>query len=288
MADIYFENNISDEVGLPMEVLVQDSNTGPIEVAEHWHTCFELLYFLEGEAIQLINREQSAARQGDIVLIRSGDIHALWCPQQIHTRVFVLKFMPSVIDFRYQNFRQPRHLFGFLNQKKRSPVYSPNLDQQQAIRRMLEEIETEYRNRQPGFDLCIRGLILQLVGTLVRRQSIVTIPDLFEPESFEQMNLVIDYMEQHFNQELSLRDIAALTNMNYSYMSRLFKKLTGRNFKQYLDYIRVSEVSRLILETRQSLSQISGACGFSCPQAMTRTYSRMLGFPPSELRKVKK
>ncbi|MFQ9873192.1 MAG: AraC family transcriptional regulator [Oscillospiraceae bacterium] len=288
MADIQFESHISDEIGFPVEVLIQDSDRGPIEVAEHWHTCFELLYFLEGQALQWINREQSTARQGDIVLIRSGDIHAIKCPEQVHTRIFVLKFMPSVIDLRYQNSRQPRHLFGFLNQKKSTPVYSPNPEQQREIQQILGEIETEYQRRQKGFELCIRGLILQLVGLLVRSQILVTIPGLFEPESFEQMNLVIDYMEQHFSQELSLRDIAALTNMNYSYMSRLFKKLTGRNFKQYLDYIRVSEVSRMILESRRSLTDISGACGFSCPQAMTRTYTRMLGFAPSELRKVKK
>ncbi len=118
MADIQFESHISDEIGFPVEVLIQDSDRGPIEVAEHWHTCFELLYFLEGQALQWINREQSTARQGDIVLIRSGDIHAIKCPEQVHTRIFVLKFMPSVIDLRYQNSRQPRHLFGFLNQKK--------------------------------------------------------------------------------------------------------------------------------------------------------------------------
>ncbi len=285
LPDVYFENIISDETGFPFEVLTQEGAGRSITVNEHWHTCFELLYFLEGEARQWINGQESQAHKGDIVLLRSGDIHGLRSSPAVPTRIFVLKFMPSVVDVRYLHSRQPRHLMGFLNRTADAPVYSLTDGEQEAIRSYLSQIEREYQSGEKGADLFIRGYILQLMGFLIRSRVIVTLPDLFEPESFRQMNTIIEYMEQNFSEEITLSSVARITSMNYSYMSRYFKKLTGRNFKQYLDYIRVSEVSQLLLESDRSMTDIAGACGFSCPQAMTRTYTRMLGFPPSVLRK---
>lgn len=288
MAGIHFESDVSDEAGFPVEVLTQDSARRPIDVGEHWHTCFELLYFLEGEASQWINGQESHAKKGDVVFLRSGDIHGFRCDPDTRTRIFVLKFMPSVVDGRYLHFRHLRYLFGFLNRQGSRSVYSLSDEDQAVIRTFLTRIEREYQETERGFEFYVKGLILELLGFLVRRQVVITLPELSEAESLRRIDEITAYMEAHFSEEISLSDAARITGMNYSYMSRYFKKLTGRNFKQYLDYIRVSEASQLLLETDQSVTSIAGLCGFSCPQAMTRTYTRMLGFPPSTLRKVKK
>lgn len=283
---IRFENILQD--AFPIEIFEQDSALSPIDVADHWHDCFELLYMLEGEAVQWVNGRKLTLHPEDILLLHSGDIHATVCDSRRHTRIFVLKFMPSVLDARYTQPYAPIHLAGFINAtpEERRPLCEAHAD---FVRPRLEAIATEKKAQQPGADLYIRSYILLLAGYFVRQGLIRTLSDAASETSpykpLSSINQMIQYMEERYSEDVSLRDIARLTHMNYAYASRYFKKLTGRNFKQYLDYIRVSEATRLLLYTPDSITQIAAKCGFSCSQAMARTYARMTGQPPSALRR---
>ena len=243
---------------------------------------------LEGEAVQWVNGRKLPLGQGDILLLHSGDIHGTLCDPRQHTRIFVLKFMPSVLDARYTRPYSPIHLAGFINatSQERHPLGETDAA---FIRPILQAIAAENERRQSGADLYIRSYILLLAGYFVRQGFIRTLgdpaADKIPLRLSPSINRMIQYMEEHYSEDISLEDISQLVHMNYAYASRYFKKLTGRNFKQYLDYIRVSEATLLLLHSPDSITQIAAKCGFSCSQAMARTFSRMTGHPPSALRR---
>ena len=278
---IRFENELSDGGELPVEIFEQDTARAPVEVEEHWHDCFELLYVLCGEAEQWVNGARFRLCAGDILLLYSGDVHATRCMDGGRTRIFVLKFMPSILDARLSRPYTPVHLAGFLNREGRTAPLEPA--HQAVIRPLLEELEAEYRRREPGYAFYIRSGILRLTGYFVRSGIIRTLSIDGPGPQAEWISRILRYMEEHYRDPLTLRDIAGMAHMNYSYASRYFKRLTGRNFKQYLDYIRVSEATLCLLEGT-TVAETATRCGFSGPQAMARTYTRILGFPPTAIR----
>lgn len=109
-------------------------------------------------------------------------------------------------------------------------------------------------------------------------------PDQPPPEA-EAVDHIVQYMEEHFSEEITLKNIADLAHLNYTYASRYFKRLTGRNFKQYLDYIRTTEATMRLLAGGRSVTEVAEECGFASPQAMTRTYTRIMGYPPSLMKR---
>ena len=277
-----FESDLNDSV-FPVEIFTQDTDKGPVVADEHWHDCFELLYMLEGKARQWVNGQCFIMETGDILLLHSGDIHSTSCPDDVHTRIFVLKFMPSVLDARYTHAYTPIHLAGFLNRNNTSVPL--DIADRNILAPILQEIQQEYEAQQPGCDFYIKSCILRLVGYLVRRGIIRTLSgDRPEPAA-ENLGCIIQYMEEHYAEDITLEDIAGMAHMNYSYASRYFKKLTGRNFKQYLDYIRVTEATiRLLGGT--SVTETARLCGFSCTQALDRTFRRIMGCPPTAVKRA--
>ena len=100
---IRYENELTEDSRFPVEIFEQNSDRGPVWVDDHWHECFELLWMREGTAEQRVNGRLLPLAQDDILLLYSGDVHATRCPEDQRVRIFVLKFMPSVLDARYSH-----------------------------------------------------------------------------------------------------------------------------------------------------------------------------------------
>ena len=279
---LIFENQLNNHMEFPVEAFIQDNSIQEVSVPEHWHECFELLYILEGEALQRVNANTFEVKSGDFLFLYNGDIHATYCSNNVKTRIFVLKFMPSVIHSDFLNTYGSKYLIPFL-----SPDYSIShlTDVQKSIiQKLFSQIESEIVTENSGYQLFVRGYILQLLGFLTREE--IVLPFINSHTYAENKNLesILAYIETNFNKDLNLGDISMISNMNYSYTSRYFKQITGKNFKQYLDYVRIAEVNRLLFETDHAITEIANFCGFSSSQALCRTYKRLMGISPSKMR----
>jgi AraC-like DNA-binding protein/ligand-binding sensor protein len=84
------------------------------------------------------------------------------------------------------------------------------------------------------------------------------------------------------DQELTLESVAAALGVSNGHLSRLFKRIVGVPFRQYLVSLRVEMACHLLLEPLQNVSQVSQKCGFSTPAYFARVFRNSTGFTPSE------
>lgn len=73
---------------------------------------------------------------------------------------------------------------------------------------------------------------------------------------------VIEYINQHLSEKLSLQQLADLTHMSLSTFQRFFKRNTAMNPMEYVMMCRVDTARRLLREGKLSKTQIAAACGF--------------------------
>lgn len=276
-----FEELLTNKSVFPLDAFIQDTAFHAVQVVEHWHDCFEILYMLKGEAIQKINNHEFYARQGDVILVKSGDIHSTNCNGTTRTQILVIKFMPSIVDIRYFKLDGSKYVAAFINKELKS-INNMNETSRVEMQNILCQIYREYTQQNKAFDLQIRGYIYELI-TLLVRNDVITIPDqTVRDYDIKRMAPVLQYMEQNYNQQLTLEDIADILHMNYSYVSKFFKKITGKTFKQYLDYIRICEADKQIIDNVDYVYRIAQNCGFSSVQAFNRVYKRIRGYAPTD------
>ena len=99
---------------------------------------------------------------------------------------------------------------------------------------------------------------------------------------------IIDYINEHYAENISLDSIASVYNTTPKYISKVFKERIGTNFIDYLANIRIEEAKKLLTETNKSLWDILIETGFNNRNTFIRTFKKITGLSPSDYRKNKK
>jgi two-component system response regulator YesN len=95
---------------------------------------------------------------------------------------------------------------------------------------------------------------------------------------------VIEYINAHYMEQLSLKQVADIFFINAAYLGRVFQKTTGMNFKEYVNKIRISEAKKLLLQTDKLIYEIAGEVGFTESSYFIVKFSQEVGKSPSEYR----
>jgi AraC-like DNA-binding protein/ligand-binding sensor protein len=93
-----------------------------------------------------------------------------------------------------------------------------------------------------------------------------------------------EYIYEHHTEELSLARAAKAVNMSTFYFCKMFKKVTGINFTDYLSRVRIEKAKNLLLNPNLRVSEIAFEVGFQSLTHFNRVFKKLLGQSPTEYR----
>lgn len=136
--------------------------------------------------------------------------------------------------------------------------------------------------------LAARGCVTQFIAYLIKysetRESLVGTP---APCShlYESLAKSISFIEENFNEKLSLRDMAQPMGLSPVYFGRIFKKNTGLTPFQYLMKVRIEAAKHFLKSTTYSLKEIAELTGFSSEHYFSLCFKNVEKMPPGSFRK---
>ena len=101
----------------------------------------------------------------------------------------------------------------------------------------------------------------------------------------KDINKALEYIEIHYAESLSLNVLAEEVHMNPYYFSSFFKKSTGKNFKDYVNQIRLKHAVTLLLDTDKKVYEIAMDVGFGDARAFNDAFQKTYGETPAGYRK---
>jgi YesN/AraC family two-component response regulator len=93
-----------------------------------------------------------------------------------------------------------------------------------------------------------------------------------------------EFIKQHQTEDLSLGQVAKAVNTSTFYFCKMFKKITGLNFTDYLSRIRIENAKNLLLNPNLRISEIAYEVGFQSLTHFNRMFKRIVGQSPTEFR----
>ena len=108
------------------------------------------------------------------------------------------------------------------------------------------------------------------------------------PEDTQRLSLVMNiqrYVESHIGQRLTLEDLSQEFHLSQSYLSHLFKAITGSSVMGYVNAYRLLLAKRYLAQTDWEIGKIVEACGFSDNSNFSRSFKQTTGLSPSQFRK---
>jgi two-component system response regulator YesN len=106
----------------------------------------------------------------------------------------------------------------------------------------------------------------------------------YVPENEKRFNRIIGYINSHYAEKISLRDLANEFCFNKNYICSLFKKYTGNTFSHYILNRRIDESKKLLESTNLPLRIIAEETGFSDDGYFNRVFKAICGVPPHQYR----
>jgi len=100
-----------------------------------------------------------------------------------------------------------------------------------------------------------------------------------------RLRRVLDYIEDHLEDSLSLTEMSAIACLSPFHFSRCFKRSMGIGLHRYVVQRRIERARRLILETDLSLAHIAAVVGFDSQASLTSRFSRQVGITPGRFRR---
>ena len=241
----------------------------------HRHEDFsEIFILLEGSGKYTIGGRLYELNEGDIVLCNQGVLH-----DEFPAKGNVYKTLAVGISGLYIPELRP----GLLIDPSRTPVLrrSEQTQEVQEICMMMEKYAVSGEGRNLRF---VHKLLLAVIELL---RSIVRSVEISSKEVDPLCVAVEQYLNEHFGENVTLEETAKQFFVSSWHLSRVFKKETSYNFKQYLLRLRLGEAQMRLSSTEDSIAEISRDCGFHDPAYFTRLFTRHIGLSPRRYRKMR-
>jgi len=105
-----------------------------------------------------------------------------------------------------------------------------------------------------------------------------------EPQKRNVVKKAVQYINENYNQDLSLTEITKIIFMSPDYFSRLFKKETGCTYADYLTRIRIEEARKFLTNPSYSIAEVGKKVGYLDPNYFSKVFKKIVGLPPTEYR----
>jgi AraC-like DNA-binding protein/ligand-binding sensor protein len=92
------------------------------------------------------------------------------------------------------------------------------------------------------------------------------------------------YIWENYTRKISLQEVAEASGLSAPYFSTVFKEEMGENLSSYLNRLRVDKAAAMLAETKLSLSEIAGSCGFEDQSWFSKIFKSYTGMSPGKYR----
>ena len=97
---------------------------------------------------------------------------------------------------------------------------------------------------------------------------------------------IMEIIEKHYREDLSLEMISDTLGLPYSSMSKLFKKKVGEGFVEYITRIRIEDSIELLKDESLSIDAISRSVGYANTPTFIRNFKKIKGVSPGKYRSL--
>lgn len=230
------------------------------------YASFLLLYTCQGRGELEYDGKKYFLNENDLFLIDCRKPHIYGTKGEFWNHLD-LHFFGGISEYFYQE-----------NFSGKNPVFhcQQPVNYQNQLEKILM-IHTGYSMRR-DFELshCIEELLLQILDYVETPQELAEIPDNFR--------FLINYLERHFQKEISLEDMAKLAGVSKYHLCRKFKQYTGFSPKEYLIHLRILQAETLLQDTELPGYKIGILVGLPNEANFIGHFKKKNGMSPGEYR----
>lgn len=252
----------------------------------HWHAELEIVVIKKGTGLISVDFDKRTVTSGDIVFIRPGQLHSI---EQYSTRVMeyeniILK--PELLISGETDLCARQFITPLMKGELRCAAFlTPAVPGYPEISDCISHIDYLCERQPNGYQLAVKGFLFQLLFLLISHQQKKSAIPALQTKSLEKIKTILKYVEEHYDEHITIDDMAALTFYSKSHFMKFFKAHMGTGFIEYLNDYRLTIAERLLRTSDASVLEIAEKSGFDNLSYFNRIFKRKYGQSPRKQRR---
>lgn len=263
--------SVSLETGIEMRFM--ETSNGFKQFKSHWHDYMELIFITQGSLTLNLGDRQTVAFANELVIIPPKQLHA-GVPGENGVKIYSI-FL-DIDALSNKTFISDVFFKPLLDGKL---CFVDTTTRPEIINATRELIEAKNRANS----IFTQGKIYELIGLIFEHSDLNN-----KSTSSIKMQQILEYIQNHYLEDISAKNICVEFGYTESHLCRMFKKHTGLTISKFVQTLRIENAKKLLQETDMDINQISEACGFLDFSYFCRCFRGFVRYTPSNFRKKMK
>ena len=261
------------DVSFNIRTISIDAASSSYLTKTHFHDDIEVITVSQGEIICNIEGTVISLTKGQSILINQNVLHNVDIASASATFTY--------LQFNISDFLSTTNTVHIYN-KDNVKYYIDDNHRDLSI--LFGDILDEYTKQSDNYEIYIHSCILKLI-VYMSRLNIINIRKLSGKNTDDIVYNTIKYLQDNYNQPLTLDKISKEFNISKYHLSHVFKKVTGSTIMEFLTTIRFSHIEVLLIQTNKNISQIAYECGFPSIQHFNKIFKKTKGLSPTQYKR---
>ena len=256
------------------------------DVPWHWHEEIELVYLSKGTLQCAVGNRRFPLRKGEALFINTGIPHAFFEESGIPYEESDIVFHPRLIYGDVGSIFYEKYILPLMRCPSMAGfAFRKDLDWQREAALSIKEAVTVCRTKPELYEFTVREALTNVFTLLLRHNS----GELQQTEArssflMERVKRMLDYFHSHYQESISVEQLAKQANICKRECQRDFKKVLSLTPTQYFEQYRLAMSLRLLTESSCSIIEIADQCGFQSPSYFTKLFREKYGVTPTAFR----
>lgn len=146
------------------------------------------------------------------------------------------------------------------------------------LKDIFKSLNKHWKNKFQGYQLICNSLLQQLIFEVYNSNR-------FDNISYNIVNKieeVINYIHNNLNTKISVLKLSQISELNYSYLSFVFKQITGYNANEFINRLKIDRAKELLSEGNMKVKDIAHIVGFEDEFYFSRVFKKIEGVSPAK------
>lgn len=251
----------------------------------HYHPEIELVYVNGGNGKRQIGSHLSYYRQGDLILIGSNLPHCGFTDACTgNTSESVVQMKSDFLGSDFFDIPEMKNIQRLFQKAQGGIAFSGNTKKKIGEKIEILEYKSDFQRL-----LAILNILNELAAS--NEYQILNAESLSmetQTKENDRINVIFNHVKEHYQEPISLDEMAELSHMTVPSFCRYFKKVTNKTFVQFVNEYRMIHASTLLSETTRSITDICFESGFNNFSHFNKSFKAFTGMSPSDYRNEQK
>lgn len=272
---------ITPDKNSSFRVLHNSLPTSELKWEYHYHPEIELVCVVSGSGTRHVGYHKSNFTDGDMVLIGSNIPHSGFGLNSVdpHEEI-VIQFKAGIIS-HLEKMAEANKIIKLIEKAKFGICFSE--DTKYMIMPYLKEILTS-----EGYNRYL--ILLHILYLLSEEEHYTLLNDEVMPytlisKNSERLQKVFTYVERHYQEDISMTDIAREANLTLPAFCNFFRKTTRITFTEFVNRFRINKACQIIAQGK-NISESCYDSGFNSLSYFSRMFKKYIGKTPTEYKNI--